>query len=164
MLGTRNKEECVCDHKFHTHAHTHAHTRTHTCTHTHTHTRTYTHTTVSRPTLSNLSCIRYEVEGETKEFSLLKLISDRWRQIGQLLSLKKDTLDKYHDERSSVERAKRVFAKWIKHNGHQDYPLTWVGLHMLLMKLSRRTVAERLYEVLYITGTDNNVDTLYLLQ
>lgn len=119
---------------------------------------------MSRPTLSNLSCIGYEVEGETREFRLLERISDRWRQIGQLLSLRKDTLDKYREERDSVERAKRVFAKWIKHNGHQDYPLTWVGLRMLLMKLGRRTVAERLYEVLYITGTDNNVDTLYLLQ
>lgn len=117
---------------------------------------------VSHPNYSNIHCIKYKEGEEVKEFKLLENISDRWREAGRLFSVKKASLDKYlKGTEDDVVRCSRVFSAWIKNNGHKDYPLTWVGLHTLLMKMGRREAAEEMYKVLSITGTKNNIDTLY---
>ena len=117
---------------------------------------------MSHPNKTNIKSIPYEEDGKLKEFILFEKISDRWREAGRLLSMKKAILDKFSKGTDDdVVRCSRVFSAWIKNNGHKDYPLTWVGLHQLLKRMGRREAAEELYRVLAITGTENNVDTLF---
>ena len=79
-----------------------------------------------------------------------------------LISLSKATLDKYRKEENKAKRCERVFRKWIKNNGHPDYPLTWAGLHTLLIDMGRRTAAEKLYEILRNDDeTDGEADAMY---
>lgn len=79
-----------------------------------------------------------------------------------LISLSKVTLDKYRDtEENNTKSCERVFRKWIKNNGHQDYPLTWAGLHTLLIDMGRRTAAEKLFAVLRNDETDGEADAMH---
>ena len=120
---------------------------------------------MSHPNIKHIKCINYEENGKKKEFKLLEKISDRWREAGRLLSMKKATLDKFSKGTDdNVVRCSRVFSKWIKNNRYRDYPLSWAGLDTLLKRMGRREAAEELKSVLKITGTDNNLDTLYKLQ
>lgn len=112
------------------------------------------------PTFADLCCISYQdEEGKIHNFKLLRQVSDRWWKAGKLLSLSKTILAKYGDKGDDVKSCEWVFSTWVKSNGHKDYPLTWVGLHNLLVNMGRRTAAEKLYEVLKKKGTDY-VDTL----
>lgn len=75
-------------------------------------------------------------------------------------------LDKCQDQVGNHGKScKRVFSKWIKNNGHRDYPLTWAGLHKLLVDMGRSSVAEKLYKVLKYKETKEikYVDTMYTL-
>lgn len=108
---------------------------------------------VTHPTISNLRCITYtDTEGGIHHFNLLDLISERWWKAGILLSI-------------NGKNCKHVFSKWIKNNGHRDYPLTWAGLHKLLVDMGRNSVAEKLYKVLKYKETKETkyVDTMYTL-
>lgn len=118
----------------------------------------FLHLLVSRPTKSNLHCITYQDEdGESHDFKLLEQVSDGWKKAGMRLNLNKKTLDKYYDKaEDDIKCCEYVFFKWIKNRGHQDYPLSWVGLHKLLVDMGKRTAAEKLYKVLQ-TSNDNTV-------
>lgn len=120
---------------------------------------------VNRPTKSNLRCISYkDSEGKTHDFKLIEQVSKRWFKAGMLLHLSKQTLDKYRENaKDDIESCEYIFSKWIKNNGHKDYPLTWVGLHTLLIDMGRRTAAEKLYRVLKNRETkeEKYVDTMY---
>lgn len=113
---------------------------------------------MSHPTKANLRCITYQdEEGDTHDFKLIEKVSDRWITAGMRLQFSKNRLDKYRDKsEDDVKRCKYVFSKWIKNHGHQEYPLTWVGLRTLLIDMGRRTVADKLYTVLE-TKNDNVV-------
>lgn len=41
-----------------------------------------------------------------------------------------------------------VFNQWIQNNGSQNYPLTWEGLHDLLLDIEHATAAEDLKSAL----------------
>lgn len=116
---------------------------------------------MSHPTISNLTLIRWKDDNEQyHDFKLLEQVGQRWWKAGMLLSLKPTTLDKYRDRaKNDFESCQHVFSKWIRSNGHKEYPLTWVGLYTLLVDMGRRTAAEKLYDVLKSTGT-KYVDTL----
>lgn len=115
----------------------------------------------SHPTFADLCCISYQNnDGKMHDFKLLEQISDRWWKAGMLLSLTKNVLDIFRDKaEDNVKSCEHVFSTWVSSNGHKDYPLTWAGLHTLLVDMGRRTAAEKLYDVLKKKGTDY-VDTL----
>lgn len=103
--------------------------------------------------------------GETYEFKIIEKVANWWLKAGILLRFSKSTLDKYRDRANNhdIKSCEYVFSKWIKDDGHEDYPLTWVGLHTLLIDMGKRTVAENLYKVLKRceTNTQRYVDTMY---
>lgn len=105
-------------------------------------------TTVCRPSLSTLSLIKWtDNDGKTHKLELFDEICGKWKCIGIRLGLKSDTLDNYEQKsKDNVERCQNVFTHWINNNGHQDYPLTWDGLHILLCDIGKSSVAETLKE------------------
>lgn len=105
---------------------------------------------MSCPTKVNLLCITYQDEdGETHNFKLIENVCDRWFSAGFRLSLSKKTLDKYKEKaEDDIKYCEYVFFKWIKIGVHPEYPVTWAGLHTLLIDIGRRTAAEKLSTIL----------------
>lgn len=109
---------------------------------------------MSYPTISALRSITYtDDQGKIKEFKLTESISDSWQVAAKCLSLKPD---KYRVENNDVESCENVLSKWIKRNGHKDYPLTWQGLHDLLSDMGRRKAADKLFKALKNSETSEN--------
>ena len=80
-----------------------------------------------------LQCIKWTEGGETKRFFLIEKIANKWRILGQLLSIEEAQLEgfvrQYQNDINECCRA--VLTKW-QENPPPDYPATWGGLIELL--------------------------------
>ena len=99
---------------------------------------------------SDLTLMRWKTEGgHTEKLYLMKRISFKWRDIGDLLGMPSSEMAKlslkHHED--PVLCCQEVLDKWL-HNPPCEYPATWEGLMELLEDSNLSSVASELRNVL----------------
>ena len=89
------------------------------------------HTLLAKPTLSNLTVLKWKNEkGEMKKFRLKQSVIHRWRNIGDLV-VPRQLLEVWAKRKDDEESCRAVLSYWLDHSLHH-YPATWEGLYELL--------------------------------
>lgn len=92
-----------------------------------------------------------------KELRIIDQIAPQWREAGILLGFTMPELETLQQTalNESFQCCRHVFSQWIANHGHPQYPLTWNGLHELLVNLHMDALAKQLQEALAskTTGT-----------
>ena len=86
-------------------------------------------------------------QGRQHRLKVIEAVSGKWRKIGLMLGQTLTMLDNYKTKEmnDNTECCQRVFDHWIRNSGHGTrYPLTWEGLHELLMDAEYASEANNL--------------------
>ena len=92
-------------------------------------------------TISHLQLIRYCHQASNKQaLRLLQCLAPSWRKVGEILGLHRaviQTIENPGSGRDPEDCIRRVFVKWLDNAprlpNYRQYPLTWRGLHNLLI-------------------------------
>ena len=92
-------------------------------------------------TISHLQLIRYCDHASNKQaLRLLQCLAPKWRKVGGILGLHRaviQTIENPGSGRDPEDCIRQVFMKWLddapQMPNHRQYPLTWRGLHNLLL-------------------------------
>ena len=85
--------------------------------------------------------------GVKQQLKIVKAISGKWREVAALLGLTVSQMDGIQQQSfmDPEQCCLRVFDHWIISNGEfTDYPITWSGLHKLLLDVGLSALAEQL--------------------
>ena len=92
-------------------------------------------------TISHLQLIRYYHHASNKQaLRLLQCLAPKWRRVGEILGLHRaviQTIENPRSGRDPEDCIRQVFVKWLDNAtqlpNYRQYPLTWRGLHNLLL-------------------------------
>ena len=88
-----------------------------------------------KPTIGELSLLKYDKDGKTERLAIIKAASHKWREITHLLAPRDANLvnklaEKYRDNHEECLRA--VLVEYFLNNTPTDYDNDWDGLLELL--------------------------------
>ena len=103
-------------------------------------------------TISHLQLIRYGHHASNKQaLRLLQYLAPKWRNIGEILGLRRAVIETIENPGSGTrpeDCIRNVFAKWLDNAPqlprYSRYPLTWRGLHNLLLDSEHSAAANEL--------------------
>ena len=91
-------------------------------------------------TLSHLQLIKYSHASNVQTLRLLQCLAPKWRKVGEILGLHRAVIHAIENPGSGRDPEnciRQVFVKWLDNAtqlpNYRQYPLTWRGLHNLLI-------------------------------
>ena len=107
-------------------------------------------------TISHLQLITYGHHSSNKQaLRLLQRLAPQWRNIGEILGLHGAVIETIENPGSGThpeDCMRKVFTKWLENAPqlprYSHYPLTWRGLHNLLLDSEHSVAATELMEAL----------------
>ena len=87
----------------------------------------------------------HDNQQQRHELRIVNEVSNKWRKIGTMLSMKAAVLDA-EQQRSSDNsmRFQQVIEKWIEMGTAGNYPATWRGLQQVLIDVEMAQLANRI--------------------
>ena len=97
-----------------------------------------------KPTLQELSCFTYTINGREKKVCIIDAVAARWKRLGIALEFEKYQLDNIRENHRSVEKcSQELLSQWLEGASNVTKPaVTWKKLLHAMKEARCLTVAQ----------------------
>jgi hypothetical protein len=89
----------------------------------------------------------FHLGGDTDAVDLTRDMSNIWWTFGQKLGVKEEVMRSIHSScESDKQRLGKVWTEWFEHADQLEYPVSWRGLHQLLLDNGQGPYAKGFFE------------------